>query len=182
MRLLLLAALLSSPVISRAQTPAVQNSAATSIPQKMLQGLTAEMHKREATIINTAPHSAVEKKDDIDYTRAQDAFLETIVLQKGGSWFTQSASSETPVPYELKGFEISEPRDQLVTDTERLKGIEEKVAFSFQIAAHRTYTKPHGWGEWKPGNPIHMHGFTMVLTEGRWEVSESPLGYYRVKR
>jgi hypothetical protein len=105
--------------------------------------------------------------------------LGKILLKKGDSHFTQEATGGRR-PIEIRGFELRGPTASLVSEADRLNGIEQTVLFSAKGSAYREYDSINGWGEWKPGKPMLLSGLKMQLVNGAWQVTSSPLTHFRI--
>ena len=123
--------------------------------------------------------SQVPAASDPELNKVLNEHVGKILLKKGDSHFTQEATGERR-PIEIRGFELRGPTASLVSEADRLNGIEQTVLFSAKGSAYREYDSKNGWGKWKPGKPLLFSGLKMQLVNRAWQVTDSPLTYFRI--
>lgn len=141
--------------------------------------LARPLQNHVAAALNAGEMSQLPPASDPAVKKALDEHLRKIVLKKGDSHFTQEATGGRR-PIEIKGFELKGPTAGLVSEADRLNGIEQSVFFSANGTAFREYDARSGWEKWKPGKPGLFVGFKLQLENGAWQVTSSPLTYFRI--
>ncbi len=145
----------------------------------IVDALARPLRNHVAAALNAGEMSQLPSASDPGVKNALNEHLGMILLEKSGSHFTQEATGERR-PIEIKGFELRGPIASLVSEADRLNGIQQSVLFSINGTAFREYDSKSGWGKWKPGKPILFAGLTMQLVDGAWQVTSSPLKYFRI--
>jgi len=153
----------------------------TSVPltNKILEALARPLQNQIASALNAGEMSKVPAASDPQLNRVLNEHLGKMLLKKGDSHFTQEVTGKRR-PIEIKGFELRGPTSTLISEADRLNGIEQTVLFSAKGSAYREYDSINGWDKWKPGKPLLLSGFKMQLVNGAWQVASSPLTHFRI--
>jgi hypothetical protein len=149
------------------------------LTNKIFEALARPLQDHVAAALNAGEMSQVPAASDPELNKVLNEHLGKILIKKGDSHFTQEANRERR-PIEIKGFELRGPTASLVTEADRLNGIEQTVLFSAKGSAYREYDRINGWGKWLPGKPILFSGLKVQLVNGAWQVASSPLPHYRI--
>lgn len=149
------------------------------LTSQILDALARPLQNHVASVLNAGEMSQASSDSDPELNRVLNEHLGKVLIKKGESHFTQEASGKRR-PVEIKGFELRGPTASLVTEADRLNGIEQTVTFSAKGSAYREYDSINGWGKWLPGKPLLFSGLKMQLVKGVWEVVYSPLEYFRI--
>src|SRR5690606_22477299 len=139
------------------------------LTNKIVDALARPLQNHIASALNAGEMSQVPAASDPALNRVLNEHLGKMLLKKGDSHFTQEATGKRR-PIEIKSFELHGPTASLVSEADRLNGIEQTVFFSAKASAYREYDRINGWGEWKPGKPVLFSGFKMQLVNGAWQV------------
>lgn len=146
---------------------------------KLVDVLARPLQNRVGAALNAGEMSQLPPASDPGVKKALNEHLRKLLLEKGDSHFTQEATGGRR-PIEIKGFALKGPTAGLVSEADRLNGIEQSVFFSANGTAFREYDATSGWGKWKPGKPGLFVGFKLQLVNGAWQVTSSPLTYFRI--
>lgn len=155
--------------------------------QDALKKLAGEMEKRaedvkEAAIVEENGESVIPVGAiDEAHQKVLGELMQSIFLQKGSSWFTQTVRDAIPVPYEFKDLELSGPTSLVVTATDKANGIDQRLSYGFSVSSHRKYAKATGWQAWEKGKPVLLNGIIMNREDGVWVVASSPLESYSLR-
>lgn len=182
-----------APAVSPA-TAAVAETGAKPSPfspntfaQEALKKLAGEMEKRaddvkEAAIFEEGGESVLPVGEiDESHQKVLGELMQSMFLQKGSSWFTQTVRDAIPVPYEFKDLELSGPTSLVVTAADKAGGIDQRLSYGFTVSAHRKYAKASGWQAWEKGKPVLLTGIIMNRENGVWVVASSPLESYSLR-
>jgi hypothetical protein len=182
-----------APAVSPA-TAAVAETGAKPSPfspntfaQEALKKLAGEMEKRaddvkEAAVVEDGGESGLPVGEiDKSHQKVLGELMQSIFLQKGSSWFTQTVRDAIPVPYEFKDLELSGPTSLVVTATDKANGIDQRLSYGFSVSSHRKYAKATGWQAWEKGKPVLLNGIIMNREDGVWVVASSPLESYSLR-
>ncbi len=150
-----------------------------SVTNKIFDVLARPVQNHIAGALGAGEMSQLPPASDPDLTKALNEHLRKILLKKGDSHFTQEATGRRR-PIEIKGFELHGPIASLVSEADRLNGIQQIVLFSAKGSAYREYDSKSGWGKWKSGKPPLLSGLRMQLVDKAWQVASSPLDHYRI--
>lgn len=191
------AAVASKPAPAPAATPATAAVAETgakpspfspnTFAQEALKKLAGEMEKRaddvkEAAIVEVGGESVLPVGEiDESHQKVLGELMQSMFLQKGSSWFTQTVRDAIPVPYEFKDLELSGPTSLVVTEADKASGIDQRLSYGFTVSAHRKYAKASGWQAWEKGKPVLLTGIIMNRENGVWVVASSPLESYSLR-
>lgn len=149
------------------------------LTNKIIDALARPLQNQIASALNAGEMSQVPAASDPALNRVLKEHLGKMILKKGDSHFTQEVTGKRR-PIEIKSFELLGPTASLVSEADRLNGIEQTVYLSAKGAAYREYDSINGWGKWKPGKPLLFSGLKMQLVNGAWQVAFSPLTHFRI--
>ena len=118
--------------------------------------------------------------EDEELIAIRDSCLRAVMIERSGYHFTQSQWGDKPVPYQLKSFRVSEPKEQVLSTSDTANGIDRRGVFQFKIEGYRRFIEKKGWGEWRAGAPPELTGMTLIRKLGVWKVISSPQRMYSV--
>lgn len=183
----------ATPVVAPATATVAETGAKPSpfspntFAQEALKKLAGEMEKRaddvkEAAIVEEGGESVLPVGEiDESHQKVLGELMQSMFLQKGTSWFTQTVRDAIPVPYEFKDLELSGPTSLVVTAADKASGIDQRLSYGFTVSAHRKYAKASGWQAWEKGKPVLLTGIIMNRENGVWVVASSPLESYSLR-
>ncbi len=151
------------------------------IATSSINGLQKMFHNSLLKAMGAGSLSEAPDKNDKDLEDTILLSQSEIFLTRGESTFTLSVHTSTPVPIEMKGFDVTGPNPRVITEADKLNGIDAKISYSINATAWRSYDQTHGWGEWKPGKPILLVSFELQRLNGRWKITSSPKSTYSLR-
>jgi hypothetical protein len=112
---------------------------------------------------------------------ALNKYLAGFLRQDGESHRTTLEIAKVLTDYEIRGLSFGAPQAQFLTEADRLNGVEARLYFTVEAAAHRSKKPGGAWSEWKPGKPVlHFYGVKLDLRGGAWLVVSGPAEHYRM--
>lgn len=172
----LLTLLVSQPLLGADDIPVKGNSLA----EKFITGVSSAMHRELVKSAGLGEISHSTTSADADRDAAFQACLDRVFLRKGDSWFTYFKAGRNPV--ELKGVEFSGPHSSMITEADKLNGIDARIHYLVQVKAHRKFENGKGWTAWSNGKPGLMNGIHMKRENGKWGFTTTPETYYSLPK
>lgn len=152
--------------------------AGESVFAKVIESISGRLHRHVVKAAGLGEISETDEEPEAGHRVMLEEFLQSVFLKKQDAWFTQRKRDSAAIPYQLSGLEVRGPHGNLVTEADKLNGIDRRVTYSFGVDAHRSYDETEGWGEWRNGKPPLLTGVTLARKNGVWVIENSPRKYF----
>lgn len=111
---------------------------------------------------------------DPSHLETRDATIESLFSGKSGFHFTQVRFGAETKPCQIDGLTLAGPYPQLVSEADKISGVDRKLSYRFQAKQHRLFNSETGWQEWKTGLPAKVDNIILVRQGDSWVTSYLP--------
>lgn len=111
---------------------------------------------------------------DPGHLKERDRAIESLFSKKSGSYFTQILVENEKHPCQVDGLTLAGPYPQLVSEADRISGVDRKLSYHFQAKQHRVFHSKSGWQDWQPALPAGIDNIVLARQNGDWIVSHIP--------